>query len=67
MKIVCDKGFTSNKPDIVRYANNIVAELLDKGYKAEIYAALIDGLSHKNPKVPVGCVDACFAIGQLRT
>jgi hypothetical protein len=62
LKIVCEKGFTSNKPDIVRCANNIVVELLDKGYKAEIYAALTDGLIHKNPKVPVGCVDACVLL-----
>jgi hypothetical protein len=62
LKIVCEKGFTSNKSEIVRHANSIVVELLDKGYKAEIYAALIDGLSHKNPKVPVGCVDACILL-----
>jgi hypothetical protein len=62
LKVLIEKGFTASKTDIVRHANNALVELLDKGYKAEIYSALIDGLSHKNPKVPVACVEACVLL-----
>lgn len=58
LKVIIEKGFPSSKSDIVKHANSCVVELLDKGYKADIYSALADGLLHKNPKVQAACVDA---------
>lgn len=58
LKTLIEKGLVASKNDIVKHSSNCLVELLDKGFKTDVYAALIDGLTHKNPKVPVACVDA---------
>ena len=62
LKSAIEKGLTSNKPDIVKHAGNIIVELVQKGYKSEFYSWLSEGLVHKNPKVQVACVDVCVLL-----